>query len=178
MREIGYSEQLICTIQDCLERDESRRSSLKDIEDFLAPYQDNIRKGQHTFGYNHDNNLPDPLAPKLDTPLQNPNRNSSNYNSVPSQQHYSNYNSGVHQVTAVPERSYHSNQGQPQYISGGQQPHYGSTSQHITPARYSNVTPSQSMNRGSYSGGHNILGGIGTGQTQSYTPGSGSYRAY
>jgi len=55
MREIGYSEQLICTLQQCLEKDEARRSTFQEILDFLAPYQDQIQKGQHSFGFNTEN---------------------------------------------------------------------------------------------------------------------------
>jgi len=50
MREIGYSEQLISVIQGCLEKNEARRSTINEITEFLAPYQENIRKGEHTFG--------------------------------------------------------------------------------------------------------------------------------
>jgi len=65
MREIGYSEQLISTIQQCLEVDESRRTTLNNIIEFLAPYQDQIRKGQHSFGFFHDKEADVLLQPKV-----------------------------------------------------------------------------------------------------------------
>lgn len=52
LREIGYSEQMIATINGCLELAEDRRSTLNEIIEFLAPYQDAIRKGQFQFNPN------------------------------------------------------------------------------------------------------------------------------
>lgn len=67
MREIGYSEQLISTLQQCLEENESRRSTFQEILDFLAPYQDQIQKGQHSFGFNQESDVL--LAPKVEAPV-------------------------------------------------------------------------------------------------------------
>jgi serine/threonine protein kinase len=50
MSELGFSHQLISTIQGFLDVNEDRRTSLEEIYSFLAKYQEAIRRGQMTFG--------------------------------------------------------------------------------------------------------------------------------
>jgi serine/threonine protein kinase len=49
MSQLGFSNQLISTIQSFLDENEDRRASLDEIHQFLANYQDAIRKGQMSF---------------------------------------------------------------------------------------------------------------------------------
>lgn len=50
MSELGFSHQLISTIQGFLEPNEDRRTSLEEVYSFLGKYQEAIRRGQMTFG--------------------------------------------------------------------------------------------------------------------------------
>lgn len=50
MAELGFSHQLISTIQGFLDENEDRRTSIEEIYSFLAKYQEAIRRGQLTFG--------------------------------------------------------------------------------------------------------------------------------
>lgn len=49
MSELGFSHQLISTIQGFLDSSEDRRTSLDEIFGFLSKYQEAIRRGQMTF---------------------------------------------------------------------------------------------------------------------------------
>jgi len=49
MSRLGFSHQLISTIQGFLEENEDRRTSLEEIYAFLSKYQEAIRRGQMTF---------------------------------------------------------------------------------------------------------------------------------
>jgi len=100
MREIGYSEQLISTLQQCLEVDETRRSTLLEIIEFLAPYQDEIRKGKHSFGFHHDNEcdvqLLQPKIHDVEVHHQRPMYKDNTHH------HHQNYNVQEH-VTSMPK---------------------------------------------------------------------------
>lgn len=50
MSELGFSHQLISTIQGFLDTNEDRRTSIEEIYSFLGKYQEAIRRGQMTFG--------------------------------------------------------------------------------------------------------------------------------
>lgn len=50
MAKLGFSHQLISTIQGFLDENEDRRTSIEEIYSFLAKYQEAIRRGQLTFG--------------------------------------------------------------------------------------------------------------------------------
>lgn len=50
MSRLGFSHQLISTIQGFLDDNEDRRTSLEEIYAFLSKYQEAIRKGQMNFG--------------------------------------------------------------------------------------------------------------------------------
>ncbi len=56
MSKLGFSHQLILTIQSFLDKNEDRRASLDEIYGFLFKYQEAIRKGQLQFS------TPDPKA--------------------------------------------------------------------------------------------------------------------
>jgi len=98
MRDIGYSEQLISTLQQCLEENESRRSTFQEIIDFLAPYQDQIQKGQHSFGFNQESDVL--LAPKVEAPIMVHSHAPQRHSHVTHQQSYV-----PHQETYVQQQS-------------------------------------------------------------------------
>lgn len=73
MSKLGFSHQLISTIQSFLDKNEDRRVSLDEIYAFLAKYQDAIRKGQLQFAQPDTGANSSRFAQS--TPVPNPNVN-------------------------------------------------------------------------------------------------------